>query len=98
MQFANKIAIRASPSEPQGSVASPLLANVYLHYVFDVWAERWRHREARGQVTLVRYADDIVVGFEHQADAERFLTDLPGYRRELYGVFNPCKRSERRSQ
>jgi RNA-directed DNA polymerase len=48
----------AEAGTPQGSVASPLLANVYLHYVFDLWAERWRHREARGQVTLVRYADD----------------------------------------
>jgi RNA-directed DNA polymerase len=66
----------AEAGTPQGSVASPLLANVYLHYVFDLWAERWRHHEARGQVALVRYADDIVVGFEHKADAERFLTDL----------------------
>jgi RNA-directed DNA polymerase len=68
-----------SPSEigtPQGAVASPLLANIYLHYVFDLWAERWRRREAKGNVILVRYADDIVVGFEHKADAERFWTDL----------------------
>lgn len=61
---------------PQGSVASPLLANVYLHYCFDLWAERWRHRDARGQVLFVRYADDIVAGFEHEADAQRFLADL----------------------
>ena len=61
---------------PQGSVASPLLGNVYLHYAFDLWAERWRHYEARGQVALVRYADDIVAGFEHRVDAERFLADL----------------------
>ena len=61
---------------PQGAVVSPVLANVYLHYCFDLWAERWRHHEARGQVALVRYADDIVVGFEHKADAARFLTDL----------------------
>jgi RNA-directed DNA polymerase len=61
---------------PQGAVASPLLANIYLHYVFDLWAERWRHREAHGNVILVRYADDIVAGFEHQSDAERFLTAL----------------------
>src|SRR3954464_5527561 len=53
----------------QGSVISPLLANVYLHYVFDLWAERWRRREARGDMMIVRYADDIVVGFEHEADA-----------------------------
>jgi hypothetical protein len=56
----------------QGSVASPLLANVYLHYVFDLWAERWRQREATGDVIIVRYADDTVIGFEHEADARRF--------------------------
>jgi len=56
----------------QGSVISPLLANVYLHHVFDLWADRWRRREAKGDVTIVRYADDIVVGFEHEADARRF--------------------------
>src|ERR671933_823033 len=56
----------------QGSVISPLLANVYLHYVFDLWAARWRRREATGDMILVRYADDIVVGFEHEADARRF--------------------------
>jgi RNA-directed DNA polymerase len=57
---------------PQGAVASPLLANVYLHYVFDLWAHQWRRREAAGHVIVVRYADDIVVGFEHEADARRF--------------------------
>jgi group II intron reverse transcriptase/maturase len=57
----------------QGSVISPLLANVYLHYVFDLWAERWRRREAHGDVVIVRYADDLVVGFEHEDDARRFL-------------------------
>jgi group II intron reverse transcriptase/maturase len=56
----------------QGSVISPLLANVYLHYVFDLWAERWRRHEATGDIVIVRYADDIVVGFEHEADAWRF--------------------------
>jgi group II intron reverse transcriptase/maturase len=56
----------------QGSVISPLLANVYLHYVFDLWVERWRRREATGDMIIVRYADDIVVGFEHEADARRF--------------------------
>ena len=57
---------------PQGAVASPLLANVYLHYVFDLWAQQWRRREATGNVIVVRYADDIVAGFEHEADARRF--------------------------
>jgi RNA-directed DNA polymerase len=58
---------------PQGAVISPLLANVYLHYVFDLWAERWRRREATGDVIVVRYADDIVIGFESETDARRFL-------------------------
>jgi group II intron reverse transcriptase/maturase len=56
----------------QGSVISPLLSNVYLHYVFDLWAERWRRREATGDMIMVRYADDIVVGFQHESDARRF--------------------------
>jgi group II intron reverse transcriptase/maturase len=56
----------------QGSVISPLLANVYLHYVFDLWAERWRRHEATGDMIIVRYADDVVVGFEHESDALRF--------------------------
>ena len=53
-------------------VISPLLANVYLHYVFDLWARQWRQREACGDMIVVRYADDLVVGFEHEADARRF--------------------------
>ena len=57
---------------PQGAVISPLLANVYLHYVFDLWAQQWRRREAKGDMIVVRYADDLVVGFEHEADARRF--------------------------
>jgi group II intron reverse transcriptase/maturase len=56
----------------QGSVISPLLANIYLHYVIDLWAEQWRRREAKGDVIVVRYADDMVLGFEHEADAKRF--------------------------
>jgi RNA-directed DNA polymerase len=56
----------------QGSVISPLLANIYLHYCFDLWAERWRRREAEGDMIIVRFADDIVVGFEHDSDARRF--------------------------
>jgi len=56
----------------QGSVISPLLANVYLHYVFDLWAERWRRQEATGDMIIVRYADDVVVGFQHETDARRF--------------------------
>ena len=56
----------------QGSVISPLLANVYLHYVFDLWVERWRRHEASGAMIIVRYADDLVVGFEREPDARRF--------------------------
>ena len=61
---------------PQGAVVSPTLANIYLHYTFDLWAERWRHQEAHGNVIYVRYADDIVAGFEHESDAVRFLAQL----------------------
>jgi RNA-directed DNA polymerase len=61
---------------PQGAPISPLLANVYLHYVFDLWADRWRKRQARGDVVVVRYADDFIVGFQHEDDARRFLEEL----------------------
>jgi len=61
---------------PQGAVVSPLLANVYLHYVFDLWVEVWRKKVARGDVIVVRYADDLVVGFQHRTDAERFLQEF----------------------
>jgi group II intron reverse transcriptase/maturase len=67
----------------QGSVISPLLANIYLHYAFDLWANRWRRREAKGEVIIVRYADDIIVGFQHEADARRFLEAM----RERLGEF-----------
>ena len=67
----------------QGSVISPLLANVYLHYCFDLWAERWRRREAQGDMIVVRYADDLAVGFEHEGDARRFLDAM----RERLGEF-----------
>src|SRR6266481_3573518 len=61
---------------PQGAVASPLLANVYLHYVFDLWVEAWRKKLARGDVIVIRYADDLVVGFESRAEAQRFLEEF----------------------
>jgi group II intron reverse transcriptase/maturase len=63
---------------PQGASVSPLLANVYLHYVFDLWAGWWRKRHARGDVIIVRFADDVTVGFEYREDAERFLEELRG--------------------
>ncbi len=68
---------------PQGGSASPLLANVYLHYVFDLWVHRWRKRQAHGDVIVVRFADDFIVGFQHRADAEQFLAEL----RERFAKF-----------
>jgi RNA-directed DNA polymerase len=75
----------------QGSVISPLLANVYLHYVFDLWAERWRRREATGDMIIVRYADDIVVGFQHEHDARRFWDAMRERLREFSLSLHPEK-------
>ena len=69
---------------PQGASVSPLLANVYLHYVFDRWVRQWRKRHARGDMVAIRFADDFVVGFQHLGDAKRFLSDL----RERFAKFN----------
>jgi RNA-directed DNA polymerase len=66
----------ADEGVPQGASASPLLANIYAHYVFDLWAHQWRRRHAHGDVVIVRFADDAVVAFEHREDAERFWADL----------------------
>ena len=71
---------RVKEGTPQGASISPLLANVYLHYVFDTWAHQWRKSNARGDVVIVRYADDFVVGFQHREEAVRFQEDL---RRQL---------------
>ena len=60
----------------QGAVISPLLANMYLHYVLDLWAVRWRRREATGDMIIVRYADDFIIGFQHESDARRFLDEM----------------------
>src|SRR4249919_1130690 len=68
---------------PQGAVISPLLANIYLHYAFDLWADQWRKKWAQGEVVVVRYADDIILGFQHQAEADRFLENF----RERLGRF-----------
>jgi group II intron reverse transcriptase/maturase len=75
----------------QGSVISPLLANIYLHYVFDLWAERWRRREATGDMIMVRYADDIVVGFQHESDARRFWDGMRDRLREFSLSLHPDK-------
>jgi len=69
---------------PQGGSVSPLLANVYLHYVFDLWVHQWRQRNAHGDVIVVRYADDFVVGFQHRSEAEQFLVAL----RQRFAKFN----------
>src|SRR5271167_129518 len=75
----------------QGSVISPLLANIYLHYAFDLWAARWRRREATGDMIIVRYADDFIVGFQHEGDARRFLEEM----RERLGKFALSLHSEK---
>ena len=77
--------VAATVGTPQGAVISPLLANITLHYVLDLWARQWRQRHATGQVIMVRYADDSVYGFEHKADAERFLAEMRE-RMERFGL------------
>jgi group II intron reverse transcriptase/maturase len=76
---------RAETGTVQGGSVSPLLANVYLHYVFDLWVQRWRQTQARGDVIVVRFADDFVVGFEHRHEAEQFLREL-GERLARFGL------------
>src|SRR6266702_245414 len=68
--------IETEEGTPQGAVISPVLANLYLHYVLDLWANQWRRRNARGDMIIVRYADDAVLGFQHRDDAVRFLREL----------------------
>ena len=75
----------------QGSVISPLLANIYLHYVLDLWAERWRRREATGDMIIVRYADDFIVGFQHEVDARRFLDEMRARLQEFALSLHPEK-------
>jgi RNA-directed DNA polymerase len=67
---------RDGQGKPQGAGISPLLANIFLHYVLDLWVHQWRRRNVRGRVSIVRYADDFVMGFERAADARRMLADL----------------------
>ena len=75
----------------QGAVISPLLANVYLHYVLDLWAESWRRQEATGDMVIVRYADDFIVGFQHESDARRFLDMMRERFKEYELSLNPQK-------
>jgi RNA-directed DNA polymerase len=76
---------------PQGAVISPPLANGYLHYVSDLWADQWRRRRTTGNVAIVRYADDRIIGFEHEADARRFAADLEMRLRQFGFALQPAK-------
>jgi RNA-directed DNA polymerase len=66
----------AKAGSPQGSVISPLLANIYLHYTFDLWVNVWRRKYAQGEVVVIRFADDTIAGFQYQTDADHFLENL----------------------
>ena len=77
--------IRQEVGTPQGAVISPLIANVFLHYVLDVWAAQWREKNVRGDMIIVRYADDFVIGFQNYAEAVKFLTELK-MRVEKFGL------------
>ncbi len=77
--------VETEKGSPQGATVSPLLANIYLHYAFDLWAERWRRRHAQGDMIIVRYADDLLLGFEYEADAQRFQEEL-GQRLAQFGL------------
>jgi len=76
--------IRSEEGTPQGSSISPLLANIYLHYVFDLWVNQWRRKFARGDVIVVRFCDDFVVGFQYEKEATKFFGDI----KERFGKFN----------
>jgi len=75
---------RSEEGTPQGGSISPLLANIYLHYVFDLWVQQWRKKQAHGDLIVVRYVDDIIVGFQHKFEAEQLLKDM----RERFRKFN----------
>src|SRR5215475_12174155 len=82
---------RVEEGTPQGGSASPLLANVYLHYVFDLWAQAWRRKRAQGDMIVVRFADDIVLGFQKKADADQFRTELTERTRKFNLELHPEK-------
>jgi group II intron reverse transcriptase/maturase len=82
---------RVEEGTPQGGSASPLLANVYLHYVFDLWVQVWRQKRAQGDVIVVRFADDIVLGFQNKSDAERFRAELTERFRRFHLELHPEK-------
>jgi RNA-directed DNA polymerase len=82
---------RTEEGTPQGGSASPLLANVYLHYVFDLWVQAWRQKRAHGDVIVVRFADDIVIGFNSKADADQFRAELTERMRKFHLELHPEK-------
>ena len=82
---------RTEEGTPQGGSASPLLANVYLHYVFDLWAQAWRQKRAHGDVIVVRFADDIVMGFNSKADADQFRAELTARLHKFHLELHPEK-------
>jgi len=83
--------IRMEEGTPQGGSASPLLANIYLHYVFDLWIQAWRRKRAHGDVIVVRFADDIVVGFRDRADADQFRAELTERMKRFHLELHPEK-------
>jgi len=83
--------IRSEQGTPQGAVISPLLANIFLHYGLDLWVQRWRRREATGQVIVTRYADDVIVGFEHRTEAQRFLREAQARLTKFGLALHPTK-------
>lgn len=83
--------MRTEEGTPQGGSASPLLANIYLHYAFDLWVRAWRRKHARGEMIVVRYADDIVLGFQVKSDAERFQAELVARMRKFALELHPEK-------
>ena len=86
---------RGTCGAPQGAVISPILANVYLHYVFDLWVHRWRRTKASGDVIVIRYADDTIVGFQHEHEARVFLDDLKERMRAFELALHPDKTKQR---
>ena len=82
---------RSTRGAPQGAVVSPTLANVYLHYALDLWVHRWRQQMASGDVAIIRYADDFIVGFQHEHEAKAFLQDLQERLRKFELALHPAK-------
>lgn len=85
------VVTQSETGTPQGATISPLLANAYLHYALDLWAQQWRKRHATGDMIIVRYADDVVLGFEHEAEAKRFLEELRTRLQEFSLLLHPDK-------